>query len=286
MQTFLPFADFVRSAEALDDRRLGKQRVETLQILRALHLEDYGWANHPAVTMWRGHTAALVAYGTAVVDVWLARGRADTTRANIVEFVHPAPPATQQALADAGATPPWLGDDDVHRSHRSALVRKDPDFYGPTFPDTPPDLPYVWPEPPAPPPPRGRRTATVVRGAADAGRLVLPAEPDEPPADALDATGPGRGARGRALRRLADGARSGDLVAVPEDGGLRVGVVVGRYRRSDAGHVLPVRWVGSTPRGALRFPAALQHPREVFVLRDEPAIAALAAPRRSTDGPG
>jgi hypothetical protein len=37
------------------------------------------------------------------------------------------------------------GDDAVHRSHRSALVRKDPEHYRPRFPDVPPDLPYVWP---------------------------------------------------------------------------------------------------------------------------------------------
>jgi hypothetical protein len=52
---------------------------------------------------------------------------------------------TQAELADAGALPPWLGDGDLHRSHRSALVRKDPDFYRPQFPDAPDDLPYVWP---------------------------------------------------------------------------------------------------------------------------------------------
>src|SRR3954467_500955 len=54
MQTFLPVADFAGSARLLDTPRLGKQRVETLQILRAIELPDYGWANHPAVLMWRG----------------------------------------------------------------------------------------------------------------------------------------------------------------------------------------------------------------------------------------
>src|SRR4051812_49794255 len=54
MQTFLPVADFADSARLLDSPRLGKQRVETLQILRAIELPDYGWANHPAVLMWRG----------------------------------------------------------------------------------------------------------------------------------------------------------------------------------------------------------------------------------------
>ncbi len=40
MQTFLPYPDFARSAAVLDPARLGKQRVETLQILRALELFD------------------------------------------------------------------------------------------------------------------------------------------------------------------------------------------------------------------------------------------------------
>jgi hypothetical protein len=41
--------------------------------------------------------------------------------------------------------PPWLGDPDVHRSHRSALLRKDPDHYRALFTDVPDDLAYVWP---------------------------------------------------------------------------------------------------------------------------------------------
>src|SRR3954467_10297198 len=54
MQTFLPVADFADSARLLDSPRLGKQRVEALQILRAIELPDYGWVNHPAVLMWGG----------------------------------------------------------------------------------------------------------------------------------------------------------------------------------------------------------------------------------------
>jgi len=34
MQTFLPYPDFAASSAVLDDRRLGKQRVEALQIVR------------------------------------------------------------------------------------------------------------------------------------------------------------------------------------------------------------------------------------------------------------
>ena len=76
MQTFLPVADFTESARLLDNPRLGKQRVECLQVLRALELPDYGWANHPVVTMWRGRTAGLVVYSLAMVRVWRERGPA------------------------------------------------------------------------------------------------------------------------------------------------------------------------------------------------------------------
>ncbi len=51
----------------------------------------------------------------------------------------------QEELAEAGELPPWLGDEAFHRSHRSALVRKDPETYAGLFPGVPDDLPYVWP---------------------------------------------------------------------------------------------------------------------------------------------
>jgi uncharacterized protein (TIGR00369 family) len=138
VQTFLPYADFRRSAEALDQARLGKQRVETLQMLRALRIPGYGWANHPAVTMWRGHVGALVAYGLAVTEEWVRRGHADTVGPQIAEFASDA--GTQETLAHAGLLPGWLGDESLHRSHRSALVRKDPGHYRPLFGDVPGDL--------------------------------------------------------------------------------------------------------------------------------------------------
>jgi Pyrimidine dimer DNA glycosylase len=42
VQTFLPYPDFARTAAVLDDRRLGKQRVEVLQILNAMHRTNGG----------------------------------------------------------------------------------------------------------------------------------------------------------------------------------------------------------------------------------------------------
>ena len=148
MQTFLPYPDFEASAGALDLRRLGKQRVETIQVVRALTVPGYGWRNHPAALMWKGHEEALGRYGLTCCAVWLERGFADTCAATITADLAAAgvePIRSYPELAAAGALPGWLFDDRLLRSHRSALVRKDPDHYRPLFPDVPDDLPYYWP---------------------------------------------------------------------------------------------------------------------------------------------
>jgi hypothetical protein len=149
VQTFLPYPEFLRSAQALDQRRLGKQRVETLQVLRALTWPRYGWRHHPAARMWAGYEEALVCYGLTVCAVWCATGRADTCAVTLGADLAAACGITEvrpeEELAAAGELPPWLGAEALHRSHRSALLRKDPAFYRPVFGEEPSDIPYVWP---------------------------------------------------------------------------------------------------------------------------------------------
>jgi len=152
MQTFLPYADFERSARVLDTKRLGKQRVECLQVLRGLTVPGYGWRHHPAVLMWKGCEEALGRYSLTCCEVWTGLGHGDTCASTIGADLAAAGVGqvrTQEELAESGALPAWLGDEDFHRSHRSALVRKDPEHYGPLFPGVPDDLPYVWPKPAA-----------------------------------------------------------------------------------------------------------------------------------------
>lgn len=140
MQTFVPYgSDFSATARCLDRQRLGKQRVETYQILRCITNQAKGWSTHPAVKMWRGHTEALVAYGVAICDEWIARGYKDTCREKILAF---AP----HALDEPVEMPWWIDDDDVVLSHRSNLIRKHPDHYGSQWPATDGSRPYVWPD--------------------------------------------------------------------------------------------------------------------------------------------
>lgn len=136
MQTFLPVPDFYETARILDYRRLGKQRLETLQILNALLGRSKGWVNHPATRMWRGYEGSLVHYGTVMCDEWVSKGYKDTTKAKILEL------GIEPSILEV---PPWLGREDFHASHRSNLLRKDPEFYSVYGWSEPDNLEYVWP---------------------------------------------------------------------------------------------------------------------------------------------
>lgn len=180
MQTFLPFADFKKSAQSLDRQRLGKQRVEGLQLLQGLtgrltifkdgkwlvrgDAKSVGWKNHPASKMWRGFEPALAAYTLDICDEWVERGYNDEIEFRVYSltmdcFENPPKesgfetfrgPEIKHSITwmKSVPLPGWFGDVDFHRSHRSNLIRKLPSHYRNDLGWTDPDnLPYIWPEP-------------------------------------------------------------------------------------------------------------------------------------------
>ncbi len=159
MQTFLPLPDFFRSAGVLDPRRLGKQRVEALQLLNALspHYSLRGWRSHPARSMWAGYHSALAFYGIVVCRRWISLGYRDTCREKLIRALNgmSVRVETEEALEiryfaamngkNPDFLPPWFGNEEFHRSHRSNLLRKEPEWYLQFGWEEPPDLPYIWP---------------------------------------------------------------------------------------------------------------------------------------------
>lgn len=154
MQTFVPYPSFSDSAKVLDDKRLGKQRVEAKQILIALGVPvgqhdgnpSSRWRHHPAVKMWRGFERYLAHYAIAICQEWKSRGFHDSLEEQfvdasrwIVSAFHDISPSSVCGI------PPWFGDDKVHASHRSNLLRKFPEHYSKFSWSESSDLPYVWP---------------------------------------------------------------------------------------------------------------------------------------------
>lgn len=149
MQTFLPYPDFQKSAQVLDQKRLGKQRLECLQILGAIHnirvkyppvfnpKPVRGWKNHTATKMWVGYEKALAHYMKACCDEWISRGYKDT-RLEALNYFFP------QLLRGNYQLPLWFGRDEIHASHRAALLAKKYEYYKEFKWKEKPEINYIW----------------------------------------------------------------------------------------------------------------------------------------------
>ena len=133
----MPYPLFAMTAEVLDTKRLGKQRLEAMQIYKIITglSKSKAWRNHPSVKMWKGYESALACYYNCIRHEWIKRG-----------FKNTMPELPVKWTADhCMEIPPWLGNERFHASHRSNLKRKAPSFYSKYNWTEPNDLPYYWP---------------------------------------------------------------------------------------------------------------------------------------------
>lgn len=146
MQTFLPYADFEESAYCLDYKRVGKQRVEAKQIFNCLEyrrkndwymrnkngkIQLRGWINHVAVKLWEGYDEALKLYINTFINEWECRGYNNNMAYYTIDY-------------NKLVMPPWLGNEKLHASHRSNLLKKDNVFYSQYDWTEPDNIEYVW----------------------------------------------------------------------------------------------------------------------------------------------
>tara|TARA_R110002012_G_scaffold134827_2_gene288355 strand:+ start:171 stop:815 length:645 start_codon:yes stop_codon:yes gene_type:complete len=138
MQVFLPYESYLLSAQCLDWRRLGKQRVECMQIINTIEGKprkdgkpSTGWRNHPATIMWRPYLGSLKYYANIVMMEWLSRGYE-----NNMDFY--------KAYDLTHRKPHWLGYEPFHASHRSNLLKKDKEYYSAYGWEESDDSPYLW----------------------------------------------------------------------------------------------------------------------------------------------
>jgi predicted DNA-binding transcriptional regulator AlpA len=135
MQTFMTDTYFAVVAQSLDNKRLGKQRVEAFQILNTLTGKSNGWANHPATKMWQGNEWQLANYGYEICQEWANRGFKDSLEERFWNFL-----SENRNLHKP--KPWWAKNSLLQLTHQSNLMRKLPDFYRFKVPD---NIPYIWP---------------------------------------------------------------------------------------------------------------------------------------------
>jgi len=138
-----------KTARALDDRTLGHQRVEALELLELLLGGEK--PRGPAARMWFGYEYALAVYGMMMCMEWVHnRGCADNL---FFKFYNAIQDVKKDEPDFSYIEPPWFRDADVLRSHRSNLVRRQRELkipggerYTAAFGRaTPKNMPYLWP---------------------------------------------------------------------------------------------------------------------------------------------
>ncbi|MFH1787362.1 MAG: pyrimidine dimer DNA glycosylase/endonuclease V [archaeon] len=133
MQTFLPYPNIRKSLKVLDNKRLGKQRVEAHQILNILlnRTKTRGWRNHPVVKMWKKNPNALKLYFNESAKEWIKRG----FRNNM----------DLEKIRGKIVLPFWFGNEKFHSSHRSNLLKKNNKHYSQFRWKEKNNIPYFWP---------------------------------------------------------------------------------------------------------------------------------------------
>ena len=141
MQTFITSKYSSQIAQDLDNKRLHKQALEAWQILMVLceldpegnHRTPKGWANHPAVKMWRGSEYYLYYYACNMVDEWVRRGYKSSLKEKLFKTIVAAEKKGIVILGGGINEPSWWVDEEVMNkvisSHRRALLVKNYEWY-------------------------------------------------------------------------------------------------------------------------------------------------------------
>lgn len=151
MQTFLPFPDYKKSAQALDPIRLRNQRRESLSLITSI-INNNGWINHPCAKMWKPYLYQLCVYSCEISIECITRGFKDNCLNKFISIIN----LFQQNrfwykideinyVCGPKDYPHWLGNEVFHESHQSNLLRKDYSYYKDKFPGIVPYLNYYWP---------------------------------------------------------------------------------------------------------------------------------------------
>ena len=138
----VPFNSFEWSARTLSKEDLETNMTAIYSVMRAL-LWGFDHPNTPSVYAWRGSERALLAYQQISCALYINEWGGDdeyweiTRRAFLDIVVDP--------MATPLIPPRWMGYVDMHISHQSWLLRKNPEYYRDKFPGISPNHDIVWP---------------------------------------------------------------------------------------------------------------------------------------------
>lgn len=153
MKILLPYPNFSLSAKVMHTADLFDTLHDIETALSVLHQTDEAAADtlweDSCIQAWRGHEAQLAEYGLTILDE--ARTRVYTLETVCKECFfemkgHQESLTHHQLAAESGglAHPDWMGNTNLHTSHKSELLRSHPDFYSKLFEFVRADIPVQW----------------------------------------------------------------------------------------------------------------------------------------------
>lgn len=135
------------SAECLDDDTLAEQIRAVALVLQDSYEQQPSDPKDTmlASRMWAGFPLALAIRGMVFAEeLSIKRNRTDLVPQDDLSYIMSAAKELEEA-AEPRDDPPWMGDPDVHRSHRSNLDRQKL-VSATEFPSNPPKMPLLWPQ--------------------------------------------------------------------------------------------------------------------------------------------
>lgn len=154
LRTWLPMFGYCASADRLSDKLLKKQIVDArtiLEMLDALATDTvsfpYTSSNDMVLLGWLGHERSLCIYFSSFAHEWRVERKLPGGLVSAAwawrrdkELAGLGPPHNNLNK------PPWVGNEDVCRSHRSRLIALNEKRYGPLWPSCPRNMPTLWPQ--------------------------------------------------------------------------------------------------------------------------------------------
>ena len=144
VNVFITSTNLEECARNLDYRRLGKQRLECIEII-----EGDSWKNHPCYLMWKNNKEALKIYFNHILREWISRGfqnslafySIDESKAQFYDITYDEntylttisnPKINENSIL----FPKWFCWKPLILSQRASLLRKDEVYYSSKFEKT------------------------------------------------------------------------------------------------------------------------------------------------------
>lgn len=140
---FLPYPDYQKTAAALAEVTLNHEIFAICELMECVHQTERSQevdVDSRLLSAWQGHEVSLIELGLTCLDEFAKRGKQLLIRERM---------AWHMDCATSGEfsmeKPAWVGDDDIHTSHKAKLIRDVPEYYLEKFPGVDANLSVVWP---------------------------------------------------------------------------------------------------------------------------------------------